>query len=102
MSNKKELVGIIQNKKLDRVKNKKSEYYGNTYWRLKVFLDQEEKEILVFKESLERESVWKELEIWELKKGWNQQYLFKVQRKPGAGQIFRLLDLEILENHGSH
>lgn len=102
MSNYKELIGIIKNKELNKVKNKKSEYYGNTYWRLKIQLEQEEKEILAFKEYLEQKSIWKELEKWELKDYYNQQYLFKVQRKPGAGQVFRLLNLQKLENRGSN
>ena len=99
MTNRKELIGIIRNKKLDKVKNKKSEHYGNQYWRLTVEIESEEiKEILVFKEWLEQESIWQEIEKWELKSDFDKRYLFKVQRKPGAGQTFRLIDWELLDN----
>jgi len=99
MSNKKELIGIIKNKKLDQVRNKKSEHLGNQYWRLAVDLENSEiKEILVFKEWLERKAVWQELEQWELRNYLDKRYLFTVQRKPGAGQFFRLLDWELLNN----
>jgi len=99
MANKKELVGKIKDKKLDEVRNKKSEYLGNKYWRLTVEIENEEiKEILVFKEWLEQESIWEEIEQWEAKEHFNNKYLFKVQRKPGAGQFFRLLDWEIISH----
>ncbi len=98
MSNHKELIGIITDKKLDKVKNKKSEYHGNQYWRLSVELENEEeiKEILVFKEWLEQETIWQEI---EQKNYLDKRYLFKVQRKPGAGQFFRLLEWEKLEDY---
>ena len=117
MSNKQELIGIIKNKKIDRVRNKKSEHFGNQYYRLQVKIENSEiKEILVFKEWVEQENVWEDVEKWELKDYYNQKYLFRIQRKPGAGQFFRLLswemlndvqtfDKEILEpkkNHGSN
>ena len=99
MTNKKELIGVITEQKLDKVKNKKSEHYGNPYWRLTVELENEEeiREILVFKEWLERETIWREI---EKRKYLDKRYLFKVQRKPGAGQFFRLIDWEQLRNNG--
>ena len=96
MANKKELIGIIKDKKLDLVKNKKSEHLGNQYWRLAVEIENSEvKEILVFKEWLEQETIWQEI---EQRKYLDKKYLFKVQRKPGAGQFFRLLDWELLDH----
>jgi hypothetical protein len=45
-----ELIGQINDKKLDRVRNRKSPHYGTTYHRLAVELENkpEVKEILVF------------------------------------------------------
>ena len=98
----KELIGIIQDRKLDRVRNKKSEYLGNTYYRLTVDLENkpELKEILVFKKFLQRADIYQQLERWETRDYIGKRYLFKVQRKPGAGQIFRLIDWEILKSNG--
>lgn len=95
MTNKKELIGQITDKKLDRVKNKKSEYYNNPFYRLTVELENEgEREILVFKEWLEQEKIWEQIEQSEYIE---KRFLFKIQRKPGAGQFFRLLDWKVLE-----
>ena len=94
MENKKiyDLIGKIKDKKLDKVYNKKSEYYGNRYWRLKVNIEDEPeiKEILAFKENLEKE-FWQAIEE---SKYIDQRYCFKVWRKPGAGQVYQLVDWE--------
>ena len=95
MANHKELIGVIKDRKLDQVRNKKSEHLGNQYWRLTVEIENEEiKEILVFKEWLEQETIWQEI---EQRKYLDRRYLLKVQRKPGAGQFFRLIDWKLLD-----
>jgi len=99
MTNRKELIGVVKDRKLDKVKNRKSEHYGNQYWRLAVNIENEEiKEILVFKEWLEQETIWQEI---EQRKYLDRRYLFKVQRKPGAGQFFRLIDWEIIKDYSA-
>ena len=99
MANHKELIGVIKDRKLDQVRNKKSKHLGNQYWRLTVEIENEEiKEILVFKEWLEQETIWDELEKWDLKDFLNKRFCFQVKRKPGAGQFFRLLEWELLKN----
>jgi len=95
MANHKELIGVIKDRKLDQVRNKKSKHLGNQYWRLTVNIENEEiKEILVFKEWLEQETIWQEIEQLNYL---DKRYLFKVQRKPGAGQFFRLIDWKLLD-----
>lgn len=93
MNNKKiyESVGKVLGKKLDRVRSKRSSHYGNQYWRLKVELENEKRveEILVFKEWLNNESIYQNLENWE---NYEQKYLFFCQRKPGPGHVYRLID----------
>ena len=100
MEKPKELIGKIKERKLDKVRNKKSEHYNNSFWRLTIEIENEPeiKELLVFKEWLEQETIWQEIEKWKLKNNWNDKYLFKVQRKPGAGQFFRLLDWKLLDH----
>jgi hypothetical protein len=103
MPNHKELVGVITDKKIERVRRKNSKHFGNTYWRLRVNIEDEPeiKEIVVFKEWLEQESIWPEIEQWDIKKHSNKRYLFKVQRKPGAGQFFRLIGWEEIRNYST-
>ena len=98
MSNHKELIGTIRDRKLDQVRNKKSEHFGNQYWRLAVNIENEEiRELLVFKDFLEKKTIWEEI---GQRKYLDKRYLFKVQRKPGAGQFFRLLEWEELSSYG--
>jgi len=96
----KELVGVVIDKKIEKVRRRNSPHFGNQYWRLGVNIKDESeiKEIIVFKEWLEQPSIWSEIEQWDLKKHLNNKYLFKVKRKPGAGQFYRLIDWEIIKN----
>ena len=93
-----EFIGRIREIKLETVYNKKSEYHGNQYLRCQVVIEGEPeiKEFLVFKEKLEKETIWEEI---EQKDYLDKRYLFKLQRRPGAGKFFRLLDWEII-NYG--
>ena len=86
-----ECIGKIKDKKLETVYNKKSEYHGGQYLRCQVIIEDEPKikEFLVFKEKLEKETIWQEI---EQKNYLDKRYLFKLQRRPGAGQFWRLLD----------
>lgn len=89
-------LGRIVNKKLDKVRNKKSSYYGNFYLRLQVVLEEKREitEILVFKEWLANQSIWLDL---EQRNYLDKKFLFYCQRKPGAGQVYRLIDWEELK-----
>ncbi|MCE8163274.1 MAG: hypothetical protein I3273_03785 [Candidatus Moeniiplasma glomeromycotorum] len=90
-------IGKIKEKKLETVYNKKSEHYGNQYLRCQVIIEDEPqiKELLIFKEKLEKEIIWEEI---EQKNYLGKKYLFKVQRRPGAGRFFRLIDWEAITN----
>jgi len=96
-----ELLGRITSKKLDKVYNKTSVYHNQTYWRLEVNIKNkpEIKEILVIIDFLENKRLFQQLEQWE---NYQQNYLFYCRRKPGAGQIFRLINWKELNNHGSN
>lgn len=95
-----ELFGKITAKKLDKVRNKKSEHLGNQYWRLAVELENkpEIKEILVFENYLETKEIYQKLEDWN---HYRQNYLFTCQRKPGAGKVYRLINWKQIK-HGSN
>lgn len=99
-----ELTGQIKAKKADKVKNKTSAHYLTPFYRLTVEIDQEENinEILAFECWLERKEVWNQLVQSELPNYSNKRYYFKVRKKPGAGQVWRLVDWQELKNHGSN
>ena len=103
MANNKELIGKIIEKKPDQVRNKKSSHYGTNFWRLAVEIENEEiKEILVFECWLENKEKWLTMEQLEMKDFLDKKYLFEVQRKPGAGQVYRLINWELLQDYGSN
>jgi len=89
---------FITAKKLERVYNKKSTYYGNQFWRLQVEIKDNDKtkEILVYKDFL------KDLTIWNSIKddSWlDKRYWMLCNRKPGSGRIYRLINWRELNNH---
>lgn len=96
MTNKQtyELLGKITHKKSDKVRSKQSKHYNNPFFRLEVDIvcQEEITEILAFECWLEDKSKWEKMKQLELKDYLDKKFLFKVQRKPGAGKVFRLLD----------
>ena len=89
-----ELKGQIKAKKADTVKNKTSPYYLTPFYRLTAEIEQDKniKEILAFECWLEKKKAWNQLVQSELFNYSDKRYYLKIQKKPGAGQVYRLLD----------
>ena len=93
-----EFLVFITTKKLECVYNKKSPYYRNQFWRLQVEIKDNDKtkEILVYKDFLRDLTIWKAIED----NSWlDKRYWMLCQRKPGAGQIYRLINWKELKKH---
>ena len=75
MSKQYDLIGKINNKKLDKVRNKNSQHLGKQYWRLRVNIENEPgvEEILVFANWLENQTIWQDI---EQSKYLDKRYLF--------------------------
>lgn len=99
MSKQHELIGKILDKGKGKVYNKKSAYYGNTYLRLAVKLEnkKEVREILVFQDS----KVWQEIQRVDYL---GKRYIFYCSALISNYQIvsYQLVDWKELRNYGSN
>jgi len=103
MSKQHELIGKILDKEKGKVYNKKSSYYGNTYFRLSVKLENnpEWKEILVFENGLENKQIWTDIKESNYL---GKKYVFYCSALVGNYRIisYQLVNWKQLENHGSN
>ena len=78
-----ELIGTIQKKELRKSYDKTSPYYGSTFYRLQVALENSPVErIYVYKDYLEKEQVWKDI----IESGYiDQRYLFYCAKSRKTG-----------------
>jgi len=94
-------VGKIVKKKLERVRNKASKFWGTEFWRLEVTLENNKKvkELLVWKDFLQDLDIWTDIESNDLI---NKRYIFTIHKKSGASKSYRLIDWKELEDHGNN